>query len=429
MSTSTTSGMPATRRPSVPRPRIGRQLITLGLLAALAVTLLASVPGLQGVLREIRHVNPIWLAVAILLELASDVSFVVLFRRFFDRLPAHASRELAWTEQATGALLPGGGAGGLAIGGWLAHMAGAPVDWIVRRSGGLFFLTSAVNGATVIGAGLALTLGVAGPHDFARAGLPGLLAAAGIASVAAMPLIVRSRPHTPRWIQGINAGVQDAEESTFRTPSWRLIGSLGYLGFDIAVLWTCLHAVGDTTSVPALVLAYNIGYLANALPVPGGIGVLDAGLTGALVLYGASPTHAAAAVLVYHAIALWVPGTGGVLAYLRLRPRLANDEATPQLYRPDGLPGSNSEPQSCRQGRARVRSRSGALRDSDQLLDPAATNLLGGGVDAVPGIDPRDRDDEGGKLGLLVVPGSVLPDLVRDRVGPVGEPGGRLGQS
>ena len=45
----------------------------------------------------------------------------------------------------------------------------------------------------------------------------------------------------------------------------------------------------------ALMLGYSIGYLANALPVPGGIGVLDAGLVGALLLYGATPADAAAA--------------------------------------------------------------------------------------------------------------------------------------
>jgi uncharacterized membrane protein YbhN (UPF0104 family) len=152
-----------------------------------------------------------------------------------------------------------------------------------RRRESATFLTSAVNGATVIGAGLALVLGADGPHNFARTGLPALLVALGVGLVSALPLLVRSRPNTPRWIRGISAGVEDAEQTTFRHPSWRLAGALGYLGFDIAVLWTCLHAFGDTTSVPALVLAYNIGYLANALPIPGGIGVLDAGLTGALV--------------------------------------------------------------------------------------------------------------------------------------------------
>ncbi len=308
------------------RPSVVPRLATLGLLAALALALLASVPGLRNVVGQIGRISPIWLGLAVLLELASDVSFVVLFRRFFDRLPGRDARALAWTEQATGALLPGGGAGGLAIGGWLMHLAGAPADWIVRRSSGLFFLTSAVNSATVIAAGLALTVGAPGPHDFARAVLPTLLVGAITLAVVALPAVIRSRPRTPAWIRAISAGVLDAEETTLRRPNWRLLGALGYLWFDIAVLWLVLRALGAPPSVPSLVLAYTIGYIANTLPIPGGIGVLDAGLTGALTLYGVSPAHAAAAVLVYHAIALWVPGLGGLIGYLRVRPRLVKPE-------------------------------------------------------------------------------------------------------
>jgi uncharacterized membrane protein YbhN (UPF0104 family) len=315
------------------RPKVVQQLATLGLLVALALALLASVPGLRSVVGRIGQISPIWLALAVLLELASDVSFVVLFRRFFDRLPGRDARALAWTEQATGALLPGGGAGGLAIGGWLIHLAGAPTDWIVRRSGGLFFLTSAVNAATVIAAGLALILGAPGPHAFALAALPTLLVGAITLAVVALPALIRSRPRTPGWIRAISAGVQDAETTTFHRPNWRLLGSLGYLWFDIAVLWLVLRGLGEAPSVAALVLAYTIGYIANMLPIPGGIGVLDAGLTGALTLYGVSPAHAAAAALVYHAIALWIPGLGGLVGYLRVRPRLVKRE-TPRRAAP-----------------------------------------------------------------------------------------------
>jgi uncharacterized membrane protein YbhN (UPF0104 family) len=323
ISTPRDAGRPAGKRQVLAR------LTTLALLLALAAALLASVPGLRGVARQIGQISPLWLGLAVALELASDVSFVVLFRRFFDLLPGRDGRALAWTEQATGALLPGGGAGGLAIGGWLAHLAGARTDWIVRRSGGLFFLTSAVNGASMVLAGAALAAGASGPHDFARATLPALLATVLMAAVATLPILTRSRSRAPGWVRAISDGVGDAQDTTLRRPSPRLLGALGYLGFDMAVLWICLRAFGQAPSIPAVVLAYNIGYLANALPIPGGIGVLDAGLTGALALYGISPEHAAAAVLVYHAIALWVPGLGGLLAYLRLRPRLSGPELAP----------------------------------------------------------------------------------------------------
>ena len=315
-------GREATRR-RLRLPRVGKRLATMGLLVVLGVALLAAVPGLRGVLREISNIGPGWVALAVGLELASSVSFVVVFRLFFDDLDARDARALAWTTQASGALLPGGGAGGLAIGGWLVHLTGAPVRWIARRSAALFFLGGAVSSAALVGAGLALIAGAPGPHGLVAVVLPTGLAALGVLLIAVLPAILRRWPHAPRWLASIAVAVREGEEMTFRRrPSWRLLGAVGYLAFDVAVLWVLLRALGSAPSIAALTLGYSIGYAANWVPIPGGIGVLDAGLTGALVLYGVSPVHAAAAVIVYHAIAFWVPGIGGVLAYLRLRPRL-----------------------------------------------------------------------------------------------------------
>jgi uncharacterized membrane protein YbhN (UPF0104 family) len=293
----------------------------------LGTSLLLSVPALRPVLRAIGEISPGWVAAAVALELASCASFVIVFRLFFDRVGARDARALAWTEMASGALLPGGGVGGYAIGAWLMHLTGAPTAWIVRRSGGLFFLTSAVNSSAVIGGGLLLVAGGAGPHDFARATLPMLLAAFATVIVVALPGIATRRRTAPRWLGGVVVGVRDAQRAA-RHPSWRLVGAIGYLGFDIAVLWVTFSAVGSPPPLAGLVLGYSIGYLANMLPIPGGIGVLDAGLAGTLLLYGTSPTHTIAAVLVYHAIAFWIPSIGGVIAYARLRPRLTDPEST-----------------------------------------------------------------------------------------------------
>jgi uncharacterized protein (TIRG00374 family) len=68
-----------------------------------------------------------------------------------------------------------------------------------------------------------------------------------------------------------------------------------------------------------IVLAYQIGYLSNLIPVPGGIGILDGSFVGMFVLYGVNATQATAATLVYHAISLWVPAMWGTVAFLLLR--------------------------------------------------------------------------------------------------------------
>ncbi|HEY5317138.1 MAG TPA: lysylphosphatidylglycerol synthase transmembrane domain-containing protein, partial [Solirubrobacteraceae bacterium] len=290
---------------------------------------LLAVPDLRPVVREIAEMNPALVATAVALELASCLSFVVIFRLFFKPIPRSAARKMAWSQMGSGALLPGGGVGSLAVGGWLLHVAGMPTRQIVQRSSGLFFLTSAINVLTLGAAGLLLLIGIAdGPHDALRAGLPVVAALGASALVLGLPRLTRrvSRERAARtWADEISAGITAARDALL-APSWRLLGAVGYLLFDITVLWATFAALGPAPPLAPLAVAYLAGYLANAIPVPGGIGVLDAGLIGALALYGLPVTHAAAAVLVYHAIAFWIPTLGGTLAYTRLRGHLRPDD-------------------------------------------------------------------------------------------------------
>jgi uncharacterized membrane protein YbhN (UPF0104 family) len=288
--------------------------------AALLVALLLAVPGLQPVFGQIDHMDLGWLGVAVALELASCVSFVLVFRLFYDRLDRRDATTLAWTSMASGALLPAGGVGGAAIGAWLMHVIGAPRAWIVRKTAGLFILTSATSIAAVIGAAAIMLAGADSPRDAVlAAGTLGI----GVAAMAAVLVLPRLAVATRRRpsLQQLANGARDVP-AALRRPSWRLLGAAGYLGFDIAVLGAAFAAMGQSVPAVALVLGYSVGLLANSLPVPGGIGVVDAGLAGALLLYDVPAGHVAAAVLVYHAIAFWLPGVGGVLAYISLRPRL-----------------------------------------------------------------------------------------------------------
>jgi uncharacterized membrane protein YbhN (UPF0104 family) len=211
-----------------------------------------------------------------------------------------------------------------ALGGILLHRAGLSRRRIVILSGGLFWLTTGVNGlAMVLGGALLESRAGGGPHGFLYAGLPVIFAALAAAVVLGAGLVARRSRH--RWETAIGEGVQQAVR-TARRPSWRLIGALGYLGFDMAVLWCTFRALGYTPPVGALMLGYLIGYGATIIPIPAGIGVLEGGLAGALVLYGTPTTRTIAAVLVYHAIAFWVPSLGGLFAYFQLRsPRMLGE--------------------------------------------------------------------------------------------------------
>jgi uncharacterized protein (TIRG00374 family) len=94
--------------------------------------------------------------------------------------------------------------------------------------------------------------------------------------------------------------------------NWKLGGALAYYAFDNAVLWAAFHAYGRTPPLGVVAMGYLVGSLAGALPLPAGLGAVDGGLIGALVLYGAPAAPAAAAVLLYRGISLSVPAVLGV---------------------------------------------------------------------------------------------------------------------
>lgn len=64
--------------------------------------------------------------------------------------------------------------------------------------------------------------------------------------------------------------------------------------------------------------------------MPGGIGGVDAGLVGALVLYGTPPATAAVGVLAFRAVLLWVPAALGAMAFIALK-RSLRDEAAARI--------------------------------------------------------------------------------------------------
>src|ERR1035441_3771795 len=69
-----------------------------------------------------------WVLTAVGLELASCLSYVVVFRHFFPEPPRAVSRRVAWIAMGAGAILPGGNISSAAATGWLLRRArgGAP---------------------------------------------------------------------------------------------------------------------------------------------------------------------------------------------------------------------------------------------------------------------------------------------------------------
>ena len=298
--------------------------ITLALGLALAAGLLLAVHGLKGVATTVSHMKPEWVVIAVVLEILSSASYIVAFLQVFDRAPRRVGARVALSEEAFGSAVSLGGAGSLAVGAWLMVERGASARRVAERSAVLFLYTSAINVVTLILAGLGLFLGLPGPTNPLLSILP---AAVGLLVLVLFLLLPRyvdrivrriepGRLHT--FLTETAASVRDTKRLVFH-PDWRLLGAVGYLWFDIAVLVACFVAAGHTPPLAPVVLAYQIGYLSNFIPVPGGIGVLDGSLIGMLVVYGVGGTAATAATLAYHAISLWVPAIWGTIAFTVLQ--------------------------------------------------------------------------------------------------------------
>jgi len=114
------------------------------------------------------------------------------------------------------------------------------------------------------------------------------------------------------------AGVRYARHK-LRHPDWAVMGCIAWWALNVAILYASFRAFGDAPPVAVVAQAYFVGMLANLLPVPGGIGVVDGGMTAAAVALGVGFHVALIAVLTYRLFAFWLPTIPGAVAYFQLR--------------------------------------------------------------------------------------------------------------
>ncbi len=321
----TGGGVGTTGETQDPGRTLWRGLISLVILVAMVVGLLLAVPGLHGVANAVSDMKLGWVLVGVGLEILSCLGYVVAFLQVFDRAPLRFGARVALSELAFGAAVSLGGAGSVAVGAWLLVERGGEPTRIAERSAILFLLTSAINVITLIAAGLGLFLGILpGPGNPLLSLVPAAAGTGCLVFFLALPryserLAAGRAPGAVRTLLvEVAASIRGTEEVMFRR-DWRIIGAFAFLWCDIGVLAACFAAAGPVPPLATIVLAYQIGYLSNLVPIPGNIGILDGSLVGMFVLFGVSATAATAATVVYHAIALWIPAMWGTAAFVILR--------------------------------------------------------------------------------------------------------------
>jgi uncharacterized membrane protein YbhN (UPF0104 family) len=339
-----TGGAEALPDELAPRRLLRRLLQVIALVGVLVLVVLLA-PGLGEVRERLDDAAPGWLAVAVALEALSCGSYLLMFRPVFcRRMSWRTSAQIAWSELAAGSLVPASGAGGLALGAWILHRGGMPADRIARRSVAFFLIKSSVNFVAVAVLGTVMALGLVGPDlSWLLTALPAALSVAVIALVLAVPRLGPGRDAAPdasrlrrAVVPARRALIGGTAEAVVILRSRDLpvvAGAIGYWAFDNAVLWATFQAFGADVPLSVVMMGYLIGQLGGLLPLPGGVGGIDGGLIGTLIVYGAPAAPTAAAVLAYRVILFWLPLIGGAIAFTFLRRALDRAER-PDLCQP-----------------------------------------------------------------------------------------------
>ena len=319
--------LPREFQPRVLRRRALQATAALGVLVAIVLF----APGLGEVRDELAGASPGWILLATNLEGLSFAGYVVMFGPIFcTGLSWKRSWQIGGSELAMGSLVPASGAGGLALGAWVLHGGGMDGQRIARRSVAFFLIKSGVNFVAVAVLGALLAVGLFGPKlSLWLTALPAALAALSIGAVAALPRLGPGRQPPPdasrprRWLSATRRAVIDGIAEALqilRSGNRRVLaGSVGYWIFDNAVLWATFQAFGLSPPLTVILMGYLIGQLGGLLPIPGGIGGIDGGLIGTLIVYGAPAAGTAAAVFAYRVILFWLPLIVGGIAFIALR--------------------------------------------------------------------------------------------------------------
>jgi uncharacterized protein (TIRG00374 family) len=307
-------------------------------LAVTAVSLYLVAPAILDVFSSwsrVKDLDPFLIQLIVIAEMLAFGCYWVLLRVTLreQRWTNVVSSQLAAT--AASRVVPGGGAAANALQYSMLVRGGVPT---ATAASGLAAANLAVTGIVFALPALALPAVLAHrgiDHDLARAAWAGV--AAILLLLAAGALLLRSdRPL--RWaglaIESTMNKLRRRREPGHGLPErllrerdlirdvlasrWpeALLATVGRWAFDWAALMLALLAVGAKPAPSAVLLAFCVAQALGLIPLtPGGLGFVEAGLTGTLALAGVASGDAVVATLVYRLVAYWLPLPIGAGAY------------------------------------------------------------------------------------------------------------------
>src|SRR4051794_1085922 len=327
------------------RPPRRKLVTTLFWLGLTGVSLYLVAPALLDTLaswRDLQELAPAWYAAMLGLQGASVASLWWLQRIAMHEAPMYAVATSQLAGNALWKVAPGGGAVGAALQCRLLVQAGLERPRAISGLTAANLLTIAVVLALPV---LAIPAFVHGSVDrsLLEAALGGLAVFAILFGFGAVMLAFdRPLAGVGRLVQRVRNRLRPRAAARRELPvrllrerdrlletvgrRWKaaLVAGVGRWLFDSASLVAALAAVGATPRPALVLLAFCAAQLLAQVPItPGGLGVVEAGLTATLTLAGVSPGDAVLATFAYRLLTYWLPlplGLAGALLHRRRYP-------------------------------------------------------------------------------------------------------------
>lgn len=309
-----------------------------------------ALPGIKESAGALRQINPTFVVLALALEVLSLGALAQVYlhsvRTLGGALTYRKALKISMSGFTVSRVLPGGGAtAGLFMARSLTTrgVPAAPAASAVFVAGALGM---AVLGSIVIGGALATMFTGELPRSY-QIGIP--VAAAGVFAAGLVVVrMLRSRAVRSHVLSSIErilrlvstnisldkpaAFLDDVAETL--PPLRRLAATARWSALnwltDAEVLWVLFAAFGEWVHPGVVLVGYGAAHLLNALPItPGGLGLVEAGLSATYVAFGVPPSVALTTVLVYRLISFWLPVAAGVPAYLSSAGRRPATPRTP----------------------------------------------------------------------------------------------------
>jgi uncharacterized protein (TIRG00374 family) len=322
------------------------------LLLVTAISLYLLAPALLevfGAFDELDEISPLWFPAMIAPQIGSYACIWGI-----QKLAVRAERwgpvitsQLA--SNAFGRVVPGGVAASGAVQYGMLVRAGVPAAAAASGMTASALLLFGTLLALPLLATPAIIGGVAVDPHLAKAALAGavlfiLMVGVGVACVVSdRPLELLGRAAQAVWnrVRRHSEPVTGVPERLLRERDvvlgvlgrqwWEaLLLAAGRWVLDYLTLIAALYALGASPRASLVLLAFCAAQLLGTLPLtPGGLGFVEAGLTGTLALAGVGGGAAVVATLAYRLVSFWLPLPAGAIAAVVHRRRYGAEEVEP----------------------------------------------------------------------------------------------------